>query len=117
MLATMAAILSATIRCAPSGPRVKPHKDLAHTVFHIRMTADEALSKLPPGYSLEGLMIVYDYGPNGPTPSQLANDEYFAIADQQSNMVPLFFNESKELVRVAPEFDEELYVSLFEKRK
>jgi hypothetical protein len=117
ILMTMVAVLSAAIRCAPTGPRVKPHKELAHTVFHLGMTADEALCKLPPGHSLEELSIIYDYAPTGPTPSQLANDEYFVITNQESEGVPLFFNHNKRLVRVGPEFDEEKYVSLYEKRK
>jgi hypothetical protein len=55
--------------------------------------------------------------PQGATAAELKLDEYFAIADSQSNLIPLFFNEDKQLVRAEPEFDEEKYVALYEQRK
>jgi hypothetical protein len=38
----------------------------------------------------------------------------FAIADSQSNLIPLFFNQEKQFVRAAPEFDEDKYVAIYE---
>jgi hypothetical protein len=86
--------------------RTKPHKTLTHNVFYVGMTADEALARFPPSYSLEPLAILHDYGPNGPTPTQMETDEYFTIANDDQ-MIPLFFNQKKRLVRASPEFDEE----------
>jgi hypothetical protein len=80
------------------------------------MTADEAISKLPPGYYLEPLGLVHDYGPNGPTRAQILNDQYFGLAHQQLESIPLFFSQARRLVEAGPTFDEEKYVMLYEQR-
>ena len=92
----------------------KPQKNLAHNVFYLGMTAEEALGKLPAGYSLEPLAILNEH-PQGATAADLQNDEYFGIA-YDDRLLPLFFNQSKHLVRITPEFDEERYVTLYEQR-
>jgi hypothetical protein len=110
------AIVMLGLQCAPSGVHSKPHKTLVRGVFYIGMTADDALARLPAGYTLEPMPIINEH-PQGATAAELKLDEYFAIADSQSNLIPLFFNQDKQLVRAAPEFDEEKYVSLYEEKK
>jgi hypothetical protein len=81
------------------------------------MPSDEALSKLPPGYKLMPLLVFYDYGPGSPTSAEWTRDEYFGISnDEQTEMVPLFFNQEKRLVRVGVGFDEKRFVSLWRER-
>ena len=95
----------------------KPHKALVHTVFYIGMSADEALARLPAGCALDELAIYWDYGPEGPTPTELQNNEEYAISDRNSQLTPLlFFNEKKQLIFASPAFDEEKYVRMYESR-
>jgi hypothetical protein len=96
----------------------KPHdKALVHNVFYLGMSADEAISKLPPSYQLEPIAIYYDYGPNGPTRTQILNDECYGLSKPDfSENIPLFFSEARRLVKVGPTFDEEKFVSLYEQR-
>ena len=83
-------------------------KPLRSDVFYLGMSGEEALARLPPGYQLAELSIIYDYGPGGPSEKQRASDEYYGIANaDRTEGVPLFFNQEKRLVRVGTGFDEE----------
>jgi hypothetical protein len=114
MAAGLFVAFSVAIQSCSSPVHTKPQKNLAYQVFYLGMTADEALAKLPAGYSLEPLAILNEH-PQGATAADLQNDEYFGIA-YDDRLLPLFFNQSKHLVRVTPEFDEEKYVALYEQR-
>jgi hypothetical protein len=107
---------SLAIQSCSSTVHTERRKKLAYNVFYIGMTADEALAKLPAAYSLEPLAILHEH-PQGATAADLQNDEYFTIANDERDWIPLFFNQSKQLVTVAPEFDEEKYVALYQQRR
>jgi hypothetical protein len=81
------------------------------------MTTDDAVERLPEGYTVEPLMILHEH-PKVATADDLKSDEYFAVSDPQTDyLIPLYFNQDKKLVRVGPTFDEEKYVTLYEQRK
>ena len=107
---------SLAIPSCSSPVHTKPQKSLVHAVFYLGMTADKALAKLPTGYSLEPLAILHEH-PQGATAADLQNDEYFTITNDERDWIPLFFNQSKHLVTVAHEFDEEKYVALYQQRR
>jgi hypothetical protein len=116
MAAGLFVAFSVAIQSCSSPVHTKPQKNLAYHVFYLGMTADEALAKLPAGYSLEPLAILHEH-PKGATAADQQNDEYFTIANDERDWIPLFFNQSKQLVTVAPEFDEEKYVALYQQRR
>ena len=90
-----------------TGCQKEPERPPKVTLFHLGMTVEQALAKLPPGVALQSLGIEHNYSPNEPTPEQAEKDIVYILARPDQSPIGLYFSKNKKLVKIDERFRED----------